>query len=131
MNYDILIRPLPEDEGGGFLGFVPDLQGCMSDGDTEEEALKNTLEAIAEWIALHREIGRSIPEPGSAIKRAIKREEALISAVHVLSERNGELEDHVEEIEQAMSHLLDMIRSESGWSLPLAPLLLKGERCEA
>lgn len=131
MNYDILIRPLPEEDGGGFLGFVPDLQGCMSDGSTEEEALSNTLEAMAEWIELHRESGRDVPEPGSALRRAIKREEALISAVHVLSERNGELEDHVDEIEKAMSHLLDMLRNESGWSFPLAPLLLKNDRCDA
>lgn len=130
MNYDILIRPLPEDDGGGFAGYVPDLQGCMSDGDTPEEALRNTLEAMADWIELHSETGRGIPQPGAAVKRAIKREEALISAVHVLSERNGALEDHVEEIEKAMSHLLDMLRSEAGWSFPLAPVLLKGDRCE-
>lgn len=130
MNYDVLIRPLPEDEGGGFVGYVPDLQGCMSDGDTPKEALRNTLEAMEEWLDLHRETGRHIPDRGVAVKKAIQREEALISAIHVLTERNGALEDHVAEVEKAMSVLLDQLRSETGWSLPLVGLG-KEARCEA
>ena len=131
MNYDILIRPLPEDEGGGYVGYVPDLQGCMSDGNTPEEATTNTLEAMREWIELHQETGRAVPEPGFAVKRLIKREEALISALHVLTERNGVLEDHVDEIEKAMSHLLDMLRDSTGWSFPIAGKSLKGQLCKA
>lgn len=131
MNYDILIRPLPEDEGGGFVGFIPDLQGCMSDGDTPEEAVRNTLEAMKEWMELHTETGRAIPEPGTAMKRAIKREEALISAIHVLTEKNGQLEHHVQEVEEAMSHLLDMIRDNTGWSFRASGNLLRRDRCEA
>lgn len=131
MNYDILIRPLPEEDGGGFVGYVPDLQGCMSDGDTPEEALRNTLEAMTEWLDLHNQTGRNIPEAGSAVKRGIKRQEALISAIHVLTETNGALQDHVEEVEKAMSHLLDMIRSETGWSMSLPASLAKEADCIA
>jgi len=131
MNYDILIRPLPVDEGGGYVGFVPDLQGCMSDGDTPEEAFSNTLEAMAEWMELHEETGRQVPAPGTAMKRAINREEALISAIRVLTEKNGALEDHVQEVEEAMSHLLDMLRENAGWSFPIPGSLLRKERCEA
>lgn len=131
MNYDILIRPLPEDEGGGYVGYVPDLQGCMSDGDTPEEALSNTLEAMDEWISLHQETGRAIPEAGVTLRRAKKRDQALINAIHVLTEQNGALEDHVEEIEKAMSELLDMFRIETGWSVPISSALLKDEHCEA
>jgi antitoxin HicB len=29
---------------------VPDLPGCMSDGETPEEALKNAQDAISSWI---------------------------------------------------------------------------------
>lgn len=118
MKYDILIRPLPEDEGGGYVGYVPDLTGCMSDGETPEEALLNTVEAMGEWLDLHTETGRPIPSPGSSARRWLKRDEALISAIHVLSERNGQLEDHVEEVEAALSELLDMMRESSGWSFP-------------
>lgn len=116
MKYDILLRPLSDEDGGGYVGFVPDLQGCMSDGETLEEALTNTLEALQEWIELHEETGRPIPNPGAAANRAIKSREAMISAIRVLSEHNGALEKHIEEIEAHMSQVLDMIRENTGWT---------------
>lgn len=66
-TYPALIRPLSGDEGGGWLVEYPDLPGCMSDGETPEEALKHGQEAIAGWIKLAREMGRSIPKPGSTV----------------------------------------------------------------
>jgi antitoxin HicB len=54
---------LAEIFGGGFLAIAPDLPGCMSDGWTQREALANLHDAIAEWIADAREMGRSVPEP--------------------------------------------------------------------
>jgi predicted RNase H-like HicB family nuclease len=39
LEYPVIIEPLPEDEGGGFVALVPDLPGCMSDGETAEAAL--------------------------------------------------------------------------------------------
>jgi hypothetical protein len=40
-EYRFTIRPLTEDEGGGWLIEFPDLPGCMSDGATIEEAIAN------------------------------------------------------------------------------------------
>ena len=37
-DYAVLIEPLSEEDGGGFVATVPDLPGCMSDGDTREAA---------------------------------------------------------------------------------------------
>ncbi len=34
LEYPVIIEPLPQDEGGGFVALVPDLPGCMSDGET-------------------------------------------------------------------------------------------------
>jgi predicted RNase H-like HicB family nuclease len=39
----------PSDEGG-FTVFVPSLPGCISEGDSEEEALANIREAIALYL---------------------------------------------------------------------------------
>jgi hypothetical protein len=39
-SYEIRVKPLPPDEGGGFLAWVPDLPGCMSDGRTPIEAIE-------------------------------------------------------------------------------------------
>ncbi len=49
LEYAVRIEPLTESDGGGYLATVPDLPGCISDGETPEEALKNVQEAIASW----------------------------------------------------------------------------------
>jgi antitoxin HicB len=50
LNIPSSIEPLPEDEGGGFVALVPDLPGCMSDGETAEAALAAVQEAVAAWV---------------------------------------------------------------------------------
>ena len=61
--YCVNIGPLPADEGGGYFARVPDLPGCMSDGETPEEALENANDAIACWIEAAQELGRPVPPP--------------------------------------------------------------------
>jgi antitoxin HicB len=61
--YKIVIEPLSDADGGGFLATVPELPGCMSDGETRAEALANVEDAIATWIHAARKMGRAIPEP--------------------------------------------------------------------
>lgn len=63
LDYPVIIEPLTRDDGGGFIATVPDLPGCMSDGETPEEALSNVHDAIAAWIEEARALGRSIPPP--------------------------------------------------------------------
>lgn len=63
LEYPVLIEPLSPDDGGGFLATVPDLPGCMSDGETPEEALINVRDAIACWIEAAQDMGRTIPAP--------------------------------------------------------------------
>lgn len=46
-----------------YITSVPDLPGCMSDGKTPEEAIKNTQIIIKEWIESALEDGEEIPEP--------------------------------------------------------------------
>jgi predicted RNase H-like HicB family nuclease len=63
LRYPVLIEPLTEDDGGGFLATVPDLPGCMSDGETPEEAIANVQDAIVAWLEAAQEMGRPVPEP--------------------------------------------------------------------
>jgi antitoxin HicB len=63
LKYPAVVRQLSDDEGGGYLAEIPDLPGCMADGDTAGDALANVESAIEEWIAAARELGRDIPEP--------------------------------------------------------------------
>jgi antitoxin HicB len=44
------IRELTKDEGGGWLITFPDLPGCVSDGDTIEEAIENGVDAEKVWL---------------------------------------------------------------------------------
>lgn len=46
-----------------FIAQVPELAGCMADGETQEEALKNVQTVIEEWIETAKELGRDIPQP--------------------------------------------------------------------
>jgi antitoxin HicB len=62
-TYKVVIEPLSEEDGGGFLATVPELPGCMSDGETRAEALTNVEDAIATWLHCARKMGRAIPEP--------------------------------------------------------------------
>jgi antitoxin HicB len=66
-EYAVLLRPLSEGDGGGYLAVVPDLPGCMSDGETGQEAFENVLDAIEAWKEEAEELGRPIPEPDSSI----------------------------------------------------------------
>jgi antitoxin HicB len=63
LEYPVIIEPLPEDEGGGFVALVPDLPGCMSDGDTAEAALAAVHDAVAAWVEEATAMGRPIPPP--------------------------------------------------------------------
>lgn len=62
-EYRFTIRPLTTDEGGGYLIEFPDLPGCMSDGETVEEAIANGMDAKRDWITAMIGAGRPVPPP--------------------------------------------------------------------
>ena len=57
------VRPLSKAEGGGYLVEFPDIPGCMSDGETIEEAVSSGREALRDCMEVFRESGRKIPKP--------------------------------------------------------------------
>ncbi|RTH31776.1 toxin-antitoxin system HicB family antitoxin [Thermus scotoductus] len=62
LKYPVLLVPEPE---GGFTALIPDLPGCVSVGETEEEALRNVEEARQLWLETAYEFGDEIPLPSS------------------------------------------------------------------
>jgi predicted RNase H-like HicB family nuclease len=46
-----------------FIVEVPELSGCMADGETASQALENAEVIISEWIETANELGREIPVP--------------------------------------------------------------------
>ena len=63
LQYRINLRPLSEDDGGGWLAEAIELPGCMSDGENKIEAIQNLEGAKEAWIATALEKGFNIPEP--------------------------------------------------------------------
>jgi len=63
LRYPFQIETLSDDDGGGFLISYPDLEGCISDGDTIEEAIEMGNDAKQSWISARLEEGFVIPEP--------------------------------------------------------------------
>jgi antitoxin HicB len=63
LEYAVCIERLVDSDGGGYVATVPDLPGCMSDGETPEEALKNVPDAIASWIEAAKRWRLGIPDP--------------------------------------------------------------------
>jgi len=47
MKLKVILEPSDE---GGFTAIVPSLPGCISEGDTRDEALANIREAIALYL---------------------------------------------------------------------------------
>jgi predicted RNase H-like HicB family nuclease len=58
MRYTVVLE---REEDGGYVASVPALPGCVSQGDTRAEALKNIQEAIALYVEDCRDAGDPVP----------------------------------------------------------------------
>lgn len=61
--YAQVVSPLSADDGGGFLFTMPDLPGCLSDGETPLQAIANGRDAFAAWVSATVDAGRAVPAP--------------------------------------------------------------------
>ncbi|RUQ29715.1 MAG: toxin-antitoxin system HicB family antitoxin [Candidatus Competibacteraceae bacterium] len=61
--YTHVVEPLSDQDGGGYLITFPDLPGCMSDGETIEEAMINGGDAFSAWMSARIHLGKPIPKP--------------------------------------------------------------------
>jgi antitoxin HicB len=60
MRYTVLL--IPDEEQGGFTVTVPALPGCITEGDTVEEALVNAKDAIRLYLEDMAAEGEGVPE---------------------------------------------------------------------
>ncbi len=61
LKYEIIIYWSKDDKA--FLAEVPELPGCVADGQSYLDAIKNMEPVIEAWIETAKSLGRSIPEP--------------------------------------------------------------------
>jgi predicted RNase H-like HicB family nuclease len=62
--YKVIFEPAEE---GGYTVYVPSLPGCISEGDTYDEALKNIREAIDLYLETLKDTGKPIPAENSHV----------------------------------------------------------------
>jgi predicted RNase H-like HicB family nuclease len=60
-KYEIIVYWSNADNA--YVAEVPELAGCMADGQTYNEAIQNADTAIFEWIETANSLGRTIPQP--------------------------------------------------------------------
>ena len=70
MRYAVVVTPDLED--GGFVVECPAIPGCVSEGDTVEEAIANIREAIEGCLAVLREKGEPLPAPTDALLATVE-----------------------------------------------------------
>ncbi len=67
-KYEIILFWSYEDNA--FIAEVPELPGCMADGLTYKEAVKNVELVIEEWLETAEVLNRAIPEPRGRLQFA-------------------------------------------------------------
>ena len=63
LPYHIVIQYITDESDSYYYATVREFDGCMSHGETYEEAFKNIQEAMTGWIEAKLENGFSVPEP--------------------------------------------------------------------
>ena len=93
LDYPVELSKIKSEEGGGFFVSVPLLPGCMSDGDTLEEAYSNIVEAKKEWFSSMIERKMEISEPVEkeeySGKFMVRLQKSLHKTLVQLSKREG------------------------------------------
>lgn len=113
-EYAFFIIPLSEEDGGGYAAIFPDLPGCMSDGETPEEALVNGQDAMKAWLSVQKERGVEIPAPGSSKDRFKARNKRLMDAVKLLLDFTEFAETRIPELEAALEEAVEQLSND--WS---------------
>jgi predicted RNase H-like HicB family nuclease len=62
MQYTVIIEPAAD---GTFSVYVPDLPGCISTGQSRDEAIESIREAIQGHMQTLRDLGEIVPPPRS------------------------------------------------------------------
>lgn len=119
MKYPVVVIPLSDEEGGGYVAMAMDLRGCVSDGQTPEEAIDNVRFAIDEWIDHARELEREIPQPHSGMEAARKERNDLINAVREfarIAEQYTDIDQRLCDLEREIEELAARSENERAWS---------------
>ena len=109
-RYQIVLSELSADDGGGFLATVPDLPGCMADGETVGEAAEEARDAIRAYLNAFEEEGKEFPAPARQTATddvSGKFQVRLPKSLHAKLKRMAEEED------VSLNQLMNVLVAES------------------
>ena len=72
-DYVINVTPIPAEEGGGYLVTLPDLPGCIADGETIDTAVAEARDAFTAWAMAKREDKGELPAPKTYSGQFVRR----------------------------------------------------------
>jgi len=76
-RYPVILIPAAE---GGYTVLVPDLSGCVTQGETAEEAFAMAKDAIAGWIEVALEDQEEIPK-SSTLEKIVRHLNKILEAI--------------------------------------------------
>lgn len=79
LPYRIELYPAEE---GGYVATIPDLPGCVTQGETAEEALKLIDDAKAAWMSTALEQAIEIPKPDASTSYSGKLNVRMPKSLH-------------------------------------------------
>ncbi len=115
MEYPIVITPIDAEDGGGYIAFVTDLPGCMSDGETPNEAASNACDAARDWIAEAKRMGREIPKVGSSVERMKSERKNLFDQLARLQQQLNAYDDidsRIDNLRSELKHLAELLEDQ-------------------
>jgi antitoxin HicB len=80
-RFTVVLTPTTYDDEVGYTVTVPSLPGCITEGDTVDEALADVRDAIALFLETLIDLGRPVPESDEVVTRRISDE--MITSVEV------------------------------------------------
>jgi predicted RNase H-like HicB family nuclease len=123
-GYPMVVQPLSEEDGGGFIALAPDLKGCMADGETPEAAISDLLSAIEEWIDEAIRLKLHIPEPYTVARRAHAEREEIKNLIEAQDALIKKQEDLIVAARSELANIRNSIKadydgSETVWTLAI------------
>ena len=68
LDYEIIIRKISEEDGGGYFAYYKDFKGVMGDGETADEAIEDVKSAFKSYLEVALENKEKINEPSHLMK---------------------------------------------------------------
>jgi len=68
LDYEIIIRKVSPEDGGGYFAYYKDFKGVMGDGESADEALEDVKSAFVCYLEVALENNETIKEPSHLMK---------------------------------------------------------------